>query len=365
MAALIALTVLLFGCVVVQKKAAITQSPASALPAESIGTASLHSTKKSPKPTAAAGRDHVERLDIDTPREKSWSDHVPPDGVAVTTARVNAAQNRQNRPTQTLPGTEYKKLLATHTRINKGSPNTSSKPTTAADRDHVREQSPSAKDIATSKSSESTQSDKLPPFFPPTATNSVELPVEIAGKALTLQQCADRLKNALVHAEYEGRFSFYWVDDQHGPGFAIVTEVEAIQSDGKPVGNNQRWGFHLPEYDGFTPNSLWKAMIHADLGRYRLIALVLSKQPFKEQDTAMTQEQAETLKGGPAWLGDSPWKTVVATPDFHLMAYVYEFERKSRSDPPVLMPSDDLGAKNHLQSTALYDDIQEEFPSTR
>jgi hypothetical protein len=49
-------------------------------------------------------------------------------------------------------------------------------------------------------------------------------------------------------------------------------------------------------------------------------------------------------------------------PHFHLVAYVYEFARKSRSDAPVLMVSSDLTAKQHLQSTGLYEDLTRGFP---
>jgi hypothetical protein len=46
---------------------------------------------------------------------------------------------------------------------------------------------------------------------------------------------------------------------------------------------------------------------------------------------------------------------------FHLIAYVYEFERPSRSDAPVLMSSSDVTVERHLESTGLYDDIRKEF----
>jgi hypothetical protein len=102
-------------------------------------------------------------------------------------------------------------------------------------------------------------------------------------------------------------------------------------------------------------------LMHADPGRYRLIALVASRQPLIEKDTSMTPDQVVILNKGPSWLGDSPWKREVATADFHLIAYVYEFERKSRSDDPVLRVSSDLTAEQHLQSTGLNDDIKKEF----
>ena len=203
-------------------------------------------------------------------------------------------------------------------------------------------------------------SDKLPTFFPPRATDRFPIPVRLAGENVTLQQLANRLSEALKNAGYEGKSSYYWLDDRHGPGFAIVTHVEHIQPDGKPV-LDQRWGFDLPRYGPLTLGSLLRALMHADPGHYRLLALVVCKQPLIEKETPMTPDQMVILNKGPSWLGDSPWKTVVATADFHLIVYVYEFERKSRSDDPVLMVSSDLTAEQHLQSTGLYDDIRKEF----
>src|SRR5271165_912085 len=230
-----------------------------------------------------------------------------------------------------------------------------------------RETSPNAKEVRMRYSFEgeslvafSAKEFELPTFFPPRATDRFPIPVHLAGENATLQQLADRLNEALKDAGYEGKCSYYWLDDLHGPGFAIVTHIEHIQPDGKPV-LDQRWGFDLPRYGPLTLRSLLGALMHADPGRYRLMALVASRQPLIEKDTPMTPDQVEILNKGPSWLGDSPWKTVVATADFHLIAYVYEFERKSRSDDPVLMVSSDLTAEQHLQSTGLNDDIKKEF----
>jgi hypothetical protein len=49
-----------------------------------------------------------------------------------------------------------------------------------------------------------------------------------------LEQLADRLTLALNVAGYEGKCSYYWLEDLHGPGLAIVTHIEHIQPDGKP-----------------------------------------------------------------------------------------------------------------------------------
>lgn len=230
-------------------------------------------------------------------------------------------------------------------------------------------QEPTAKDVRMRYSVEgqsflsSASFDELPTFFPPRATDRFPIPVRLAGENVTLQQLAERLSEALLQAGYGGKCSYYWLDDQHGPGFAIVTQIEHIQPDGKPV-LDQRWGFDLPHYGQLTLGSLLRAITHADPGRYRLIALAASKRPLVEKDMPMTTDQVVILNKGPRWLGDSPWKTVVATVDFHLVAYVYEFERPSRSDAPVLLTETDshLTAEQHLRSTGLYDDIERDIP---
>jgi chaperone required for assembly of F1-ATPase len=200
-------------------------------------------------------------------------------------------------------------------------------------------------------------SDKLPTFFPPRATDSVVLSFQFASKNWTLQNVAEHLDAALRNAGYWGKCSYYWLDDRHGPGFAIVTHIEHIQPDGKPV-LDQRWGFDLPRYGQITLVSMLKALINADPGRYRLLALVVCKEPLVEKETPMTPHQVQELNAGPKWFAESPLKTVIPTEDFHLIAYVYEFERKSRSDDPALMVSSNLTAEQHLRSTALYDDIE-------
>ena len=75
---------------------------------------------------------------------------------------------------------------------------------------------------------------ELPTFFPPPATDHFQIPVRLAGENVTLEQLADRLTLALNVAGYEGKCSYYWLEDLHGPGLAIVTHIEHIQPDGKP-----------------------------------------------------------------------------------------------------------------------------------
>jgi tetratricopeptide (TPR) repeat protein len=66
---------------------------------------------------------------------------------------------------------------------------------------------------------EGRQSEKLSTFVPSIATARLSIPVRLADENVTLLQLADRLSEALRDAGYEGKCSYYWLDDRHGPGF--------------------------------------------------------------------------------------------------------------------------------------------------
>ncbi len=106
----------------------------------------------------------------------------------------------------------------------------------------------------------------LPIFFPPQATVTTELPIEHSGEKMSLGQLSDGISKAMEEAGYE-RKSYYWLDKEHAPGFAIITHIEQIHPDGTPVSAG-RWSFDLPRYDytRFSIATFLAAMIKADPG---------------------------------------------------------------------------------------------------
>ncbi len=85
-----------------------------------------------------------------------------------------------------------------------------------------------------------------------------------------------------------------------------------------------------------------------------MIALVVSHVPFEEKKELITQGQVATLNAGPKFLAETQESGVVVTQDFHCIAYIYEFERKTRNDDPVFKDSSDVSASAHLKSTPLW-----------
>jgi hypothetical protein len=197
----------------------------------------------------------------------------------------------------------------------------------------------------------------LPTFFPPKATATVELPLKLQYGSLTLQTLSYRISKALDAAGYERR-SYFWLDKDHAPGFAIITHIEQIHADGTPV-TTGRWSFDLPSYEHFSIASFLKTMIKADPGIYRMIALVVSEHPFEEKKEAITSDQVAMLNAGPKFLGITENSEVTVTSDYHCIAYVYEFERKTRNDDPVFKDASDVLASTHLKSTTLWEALTE------
>ena len=192
----------------------------------------------------------------------------------------------------------------------------------------------------------------LPIFFPPKSTATVELPLNLSYGALTLKELSDRISKAFDEAGYERR-SYFWLDKEHAPGFAIITHIEQIRADGTPV-TTGRWSFDLPSYEHFSIPSFVKAMFKSDAGHYRMIALVVSRVPFQEKEEPMTQDQEKKLEGGPKFLARTSDSDLTVTKDYHCIAYVYEFERRTRNDDPVFKDSSDVSASAHLKSTPLW-----------
>ena len=60
---------------------------------------------------------------------------------------------------------------------------------------------------------------------------------------------------------------------------------------------------------------------------------MVSQKPLVEKKAEMTQTEMEEINHGPSGLSDRDWADMEVTPGYFFVAYVYEFYRKTRSDP--------------------------------
>lgn len=212
-------------------------------------------------------------------------------------------------------------------------------------------------------------SDTLPPFFPPKATSTENLHnlltavcrcyEGLQGKGPTMRQLDKDLTEVLLNkkAGYEN-VSHYWLEGKDDPGFALATHIEFIDDLGNPV-LNHRFDTGLPTPDWFSGWEFLKALVLPRNGRYRLIALVVAQRPLREKPNEMTHEQVEEINHGPSGLSENDWADLEVNPDYYFTAYIYEFYRKTRSEPITVMPGSGIQPSTHLASIHLVEDIEE------
>jgi hypothetical protein len=210
--------------------------------------------------------------------------------------------------------------------------------------------------------------DTLPAFFPPKANETADLRLAlniicagykaVYGKGPTMKQLDGNLTWVLEgkNAAYPA-LSHYWLAGNDNPGFAIVTHLELIDDLGEPVPNH-RFDYSLPAPDWYTGWQFLKALFVPSNGRYRLIALIVSKNGLKEKADKMKHEDIVEINHGPSALADNDWASMEVTPDFVFTAYIYEFSRKSREDE-ISASNTAMGALLHLSTIHFFDAIED------
>jgi hypothetical protein len=152
----------------------------------------------------------------------------------------------------------------------------------------------------------------------------------------------------LEEAGYE-KVSHYWLEGQDNPGFALATHIEFIDDLGRPV-MNHRFETGLPTANWFSGWDFLKALALPRNGRYRLFAIVVAQKPLAEKPNEITHEQVEEINHGPNALSGRDWADLEVTPEYNFTAYIYEFYRKSKSEPITVLPDSNLPASKHLAS---------------
>lgn len=214
-----------------------------------------------------------------------------------------------------------------------------------------------------------TNSNTLPPFFPPRATESADLGSvlnticdcykRLYGKGPTMSQLDRDLTWVLLNkkAGYEN-LSHYWLAGNDNPGFAVATHLELIDDLGEPV-LDHRFDYSLPAPYWFSGWAALKAWLLPNNGRYRLIALVVSKKSLKEKEGEMSYNDVDKINHGPTGLADNDWANLEVTTDYHFTAYIYEFYRKTREDQISAAPNSAMRAWAHLNSIHFLDDVDD------
>ncbi|HUQ47261.1 MAG TPA: OmpA family protein [Gemmatimonadaceae bacterium] len=195
---------------------------------------------------------------------------------------------------------------------------------------------------------------------PPKPSTIVTLPKRLCHdpKHPTLQGSWDLLHAAFERAGFpddERTFSIGKAD-----GFAMLGRMEAINDDATPKPARSRWGNPLTGDPGsFSIGQWFKEVFSRVTGRYRVIALVVTRRPMKTTNVTPSLARLDSIvDSGPIGPLPSAMGERTLAPDVPCYALIYELERPSiPANTKIVSPGTHL-AREHLVKSRLWTNNQ-------
>jgi len=192
---------------------------------------------------------------------------------------------------------------------------------------------------------------ELPEFpWPPSGSAFTSIPSEFVLKqgATKVRDVDDRLRAALAQAGYDNP-GYYGIPG----GFVMVTRLEQFDiKTGAPLAGAVRWSTSPAPPSIFTAE-YFRALIKGTSGHYRVIALVVTNQPFTRSGKEVTVADASKLAAHGSTSLPSNIKEQPYTEDYQCSAFVYEF-LQSNNGQAKFVTNSSLLASQHLQNILSY-----------
>ncbi len=192
------------------------------------------------------------------------------------------------------------------------------------------------------------------PWPPPEPSAQITIPraILLAGVAddePALIDIGDRLERALSSAGYV-EYGYHGVGCD---GFALVTRLERIDGEGRPVDGAERWA--PPERgEPFSLASYIARLFYAPPGYYRQIVFLATDRRIRETADAPTREELETLvREGAAALPET-YDEAPFTRSHRLTALIYEFEKGEADEDVAQLTPSRFGGAVHLDQAGIY-----------
>lgn len=163
----------------------------------------------------------------------------------------------------------------------------------------------------------------------------------------------------LTHADYSLRYilaaagyseaSYYSVPG----GFALVSRMEQIESDGRSKPVPGRWENTSSGNVEFSIANYLRVLFTAPPGYYRILVFVVTPRPFTQSAVAASKETAQSWLGrGSNALPDDIGNRGLSG-DFNCTALIYEFEKTADKPAPRSLVPGRLTAATHLAQAGL------------
>lgn len=165
-----------------------------------------------------------------------------------------------------------------------------------------------------------------------------------------LADVAEFLEEAFERAGY-GTRSFYSVPK----GFALVAQLERIESDGSPFAEDRRWSTDIASGRLFSLSTYLQALFTAPEGRFRIIVFVVTNEPFSHTGDRVSFKVAKDW----LWHGTNKLPPSVGiaryTEDYFCTALIYEFVVSKQPDRAHVSDPSSVPARVHLQKSRIWE----------
>ncbi len=193
------------------------------------------------------------------------------------------------------------------------------------------------------------------PLPTPSISTTLEQGLVTEGRGETLGAAFDRLKKALRHAEIP-QWKVYGIGDG---GFAIVSQAERIEDNGRAFVGLARWPPPLADIDPAAAARSFSAYLRqlflgAGPGRYRVIVFAVTDELVDTSGGRPTPAQIDALMGGGETFLPEELRSAVLGANGRCEVLIYEFTRAASEDAARQVPRSGILMDNHLTGAGLW-----------
>ena len=194
------------------------------------------------------------------------------------------------------------------------------------------------------------------PFPPPKASASYRFEKDLFSGINNLTQSSERIENALKKSGYYEK-SYYQIPN----GYALVTRIEKMESDGTPAADAERWNVSDTGVgsSSFDILSYFKSLFFANEGHYRIIVFLVTSDNVQMTDRVMLMSEGQDFLSSGLNRLPPEFDAMPFTDSHYCTALIYEWYKVEHEEAKFMEPSKFLG-QYHLAKNKFVEYLEAE-----
>ncbi len=192
------------------------------------------------------------------------------------------------------------------------------------------------------------------PFPPPKASANYTFDKNLFAGLSNLTQSSERIENALKKSGYYEK-SYYQIPN----GYALVTRIEKMESNGAPAPEDERWNVNDKGTSSFDLFEYFKSLFLADEGHYRIIVFLVTSDNVQMTDRIMLMSEGEDFLSSGLNRLPPEFDAMPFTDSHYCTALIYEWHKIEHEEAVFMEPSKFLG-QYHLAKNKFVEYLEAE-----